>query len=144
METEVTPDGPVMITIAVPLRVGSAALIAVTLTGFDEGTESGARKSTLPDAGPAGAMHGTEAGWQIWPRIAFPLGIPLTVQVTAVFGVLVTVGVNVVRWVMATDTPEGATVTLTALTIVTTADTFAVPATAGTVTGLVEGRLLGA
>jgi hypothetical protein len=54
----------------------------------------------------------------------------LTVHVTAVFGVLATVGVNVVRWVIATDTPEGATVTLTVLTIVTVADTVAAPATA--------------
>ena len=62
METEVAPVGPVMITIAVPLRVGSAALVAVTLTGFDEGTAAGARKSTLPEAGPVGAIHGTEPG----------------------------------------------------------------------------------
>ena len=54
----------------------------------------------------------------------------MTVQETAVFGVLVTVGVNVVRWVMATEPPEGATVTLTALMIVMEADTVAVPATA--------------
>ena len=130
METEVTPDGPVMITIAVPLRVGSAALAAVTLTGFDDGTDAGARKSTLPEAGPVGAVHGTEAVWQIWPRVAFPLRTPFTVQVTAVFAVLVTVGVNVVRWAMATDAPEGATVTLTALTIVTDAETVVAPATA--------------
>jgi len=46
------------------------------------------------------------------------------------FDVPVTVGVSVVRWVVATDTPEGATVTLTVLTIVTAADTVAAPATA--------------
>lgn len=130
METEVAPVGPVMITIEVPLRVGSAALVAVTVTGSDEGTAAGARKSTLPDAGTVGATHGTEAGWQIWPRVAFPLGTPLTVQVTAVFDVPATVGVNVVRWVIATDTPGGATVTLTVLTIVTEADTVAASATA--------------
>ena len=130
METEVAPVGPVMITIEVPLRVGSAALVAVTVTGSDEGTAAGARKSTLPDADAAGAAQGTEADWQIWPRIALPLGTPLTVQVTAVFGVLVTVGVNVVRWVIATDTPGGATATVTALTIATVADTVAAPATA--------------
>lgn len=62
METEVAAVGPVMMMIAVPLRVGSAALVAVTLTGFDEGTAAGARKSTLPEAGPVGAMHGTEPG----------------------------------------------------------------------------------
>src|SRR5271156_1092590 len=130
METEVAPVGPVMITIEVPLRAGSAALVAVTVTGSDEGTAAGARKSTLPDAGAAGAAQGTEAGWQIWPRVALPLGTPLTVQVTAVFGELVTVGVNVVRWVIATDTPGGATATVTALTIATVADTVAAPATA--------------
>lgn len=61
METEVAPVGPVMITIEVPLRVGSAALVAVTVTGSDVGTTAGARKSTLPEAGPVGAMHGTVA-----------------------------------------------------------------------------------
>ena len=62
METEVAPVGPVMTMIAVALRVGSAALVAVTLTGFEDGTAAGARKSTLPEEGPAGAMHGTEPG----------------------------------------------------------------------------------
>jgi hypothetical protein len=124
--------------------VESAALVAVTVTGSDEGTTAGARKSTLPGTGPAGATQGTEAGWQIWPRVALPSGIPLTDHVTAVFDVPVTVGVSVVRWVIATDTAEGATVTLTVLTIVTVADTVAAPATAWMVTGLVEGKLVGA
>jgi hypothetical protein len=61
METDAAAVGPVMITIAAPLRVGSAALVAVTVTGLDAGTAAGARKSTLPEAGPAGAMHGTVA-----------------------------------------------------------------------------------
>jgi hypothetical protein len=74
----------------------------------------------------------------------FPLAIPLTVQDTAVFGVLVTVGVKAVRWVMATEAPEGATVTLTPLTIVTEADTVAAPDTACTVTGLFAGKFMGA
>jgi hypothetical protein len=130
MEMEVAPVGPVMITIEVPLRVGSAALVAVTVTGSDEGTAAGARKSTLPEAGTVGPTQGTVAGWQIWPRVVFPLGIPLTDHVTPVFDVPVTVGVSVVRWVIATDTAEGATVTLTVLTIVTVADTVAAPATA--------------
>jgi hypothetical protein len=143
-DTEIVPAGPVMMIIDVPLRVGSAALVAVTVTGFDGGTTVGARKSTLPGVGPVGATHGIVPGWQIWPRVVFPLGIPSTVQDTAVFGVLVTVGVNVIRWVMATEAPEGATVTLTALTIVTAADTVAAPATAWTVTGLFAGRFAGA
>ena len=130
METDAAVVGPVMMTIAVPLRVGSAALVAVTVTGLDVGTTAGARKSTLPEAGAAGAMHGTVASWQICPRIVFPLGIPFTVQATAVFGELVTVGVKVVRWVIATEVADGATVTLTVLTIVMEADTVAPPATA--------------
>jgi hypothetical protein len=133
-----------MITIEVPLRVGSAALVAVTVTGSDVGTTAGARKSTLPEAGAAGAMHGTVASWQICPRIVFPLGIPLTDHVTAVFDVPATVGVSVARWVIATDTPEGATATVTALTIVTVAETVASPATAWMVTGLFGGKFTGA
>ena len=61
METDEAAVGPVMMTIAVPMRVGSAALVAVTVTGLDVGTTAGARKSTLPDPGPVGAMHGTVA-----------------------------------------------------------------------------------
>jgi hypothetical protein len=130
IETDMAPVGPVMITIALPLRVGSAALVAVTVTGFDVGTPAGARKSTPPEAGPVGATHGTVACWQICPRSVFPLAIPFTNQVTAVFDVLATVGVSVTRWLMATDVAEGATVTLTLLTIVTAAETAALPATA--------------
>lgn len=62
IETDNAPVGPVMITIATPLRAGSAALVAVTVTGFEDGTAAGARKSTLPETGPIGAMHGTVAG----------------------------------------------------------------------------------
>ena len=129
-ETDNAGVGPVTMMIAVPVRAGSAALVAVTVTGFEAGTAAGARKSTLPEKGPVGAMHGTVAGWQIWPRIVFPFGIPLTAHVTAVFGAFMTVGVNVVRSVIATDTAEGATVTLTVLTMVTDAETVAAPATA--------------
>jgi hypothetical protein len=72
------------------------------------------------------------------------LGIPLTDHVTAVFDVPATVGVSVARWVIATDTPEGATATVTALTIVTVAETVASPATAWMVTGLFGGKFTGA
>jgi hypothetical protein len=97
METDAAPVGPVMMTMAAPLRVGSAALVAVTVTGSDVGTVAGARKSMLAEAAPVGAMHGTLACWQIWPRIVFPLATPLTDQVTAVFEVFVTVGISVTR-----------------------------------------------
>jgi len=97
METDTAPVGPVMMTMALPVRVGSAALVAVTVTGSDVGTVAGARKSMLPEAAPVGAMHGTVAGWQIWPRSVFPLVTPLTDQVTAVFEEFVTVGVSVTR-----------------------------------------------
>src|SRR5271156_3083094 len=97
METDTAPVGPVMITIAMPLRVGSAALVAVTVTGSDVGTIAGARKSMLPETEPVGARHGTVAGWQIWPRIVFPLATPSTDQVTAVFEEFVTVEASVTR-----------------------------------------------
>jgi hypothetical protein len=42
-------------------------------------------------------MHGTVAGWQIWPRIVFPLATPFTDQLTAVFEAFVTVGISVTR-----------------------------------------------
>jgi hypothetical protein len=58
------------------------------------------------------------------------LGIPLTDHVTAVFDVPATVGVSVVRWVIATEVADGATVTLTVLTIVMEADTVTPPVTA--------------
>ena len=97
MEMDAVPVGPVMITIAMPVRVGSAALVAVTVTGSDAGTVAGARKSMPPEAGTGGATHGTVAGWQIWPRIVFPLATPFTDQLTAVFEVFVTVGISVTR-----------------------------------------------
>jgi hypothetical protein len=130
MDTETTPVGPVIITIALPLRVGSAVLVAVTVTGSDVGTAAGARKSMAPEVSPVGTMHGTIACWQICPRIVFPSATPFTDHVTAVFELLATVGVRVTRWLMATDVAEGATVTLTVLTIVTVAETVAAPATA--------------
>ena len=97
METDTAPVGPVIMTMALPVRVGSAALVAVTVTGSDVGTAAGARKSMLPVVGPVGATHGTVAGWQIWPRIVFPLAMPLTDHVTAVFEEFVTVEVSVTR-----------------------------------------------
>jgi hypothetical protein len=130
METDVASVGPVMITIALPLRVGSATLVAVTVTGSDVGIAAGARKSMAPEPGPVGATHGTVACWQIWPRIVFPLTTPFTDQVTAVFEVLATAGVSVTRWLIATEVADGETVTLTLLTTVTAAETVAPPATA--------------
>jgi len=97
MDTDAEPVAPVMMMMAMPVRVESAALVAVTVTGSDVGTVAGARKSMLPEAATVGAMHGTVAVWQIWPRSMFPLAVPLTDQVTAVFEEFVTVGVSVTR-----------------------------------------------
>ena len=144
IEMATTPAGPVMMTIAVPLFVGSAALVAVTVTGFDVGMAAGARKSTLPDAAVGGAMQGFEPDSQIWPTAVLPFGAPLTDQVTAVSEVLVTTGVSNVRRLISTVVALGVMLTVTALTMVTAADVVAVPATAWMVTGLVEGRAAGA
>jgi hypothetical protein len=72
------PEGPVITAVALPDFDGSALLAAVTVTGLVAGTEAGARKSTLPEMGAAGAAHGFEPGTQICPTIALPFGIPFT------------------------------------------------------------------
>jgi hypothetical protein len=44
--------------IAVPLFAVSAWLVAVSWAGLVTGTEAGAKKSTLPETGPAGRVAG--------------------------------------------------------------------------------------
>lgn len=91
-------------------------------------------------------MHGFEFGVHAWPTVAFPLGIPSTVQVTLVFEVSVTVAVK--SWLAPAGTIAEAGDTVTAtdglLTIVTVADELCVPATALIVTGFVAGTVVGA
>jgi len=144
IEMATTPAGPVMMIMAMPLFVGSAALVAVTVTGFAAGTAAGARKSTLPEAGDGGEMQGFEPDSQIWPTVVLPLGVPLTDQVTAVSEVLVTTGVREVRRLISRVTALGVMLTVTALTMVTAAEAVMVPATAWIVTVLGEGREAGA
>ncbi len=85
-----------MVACALPLRVGSARLVAVSVTGFGVGIVAGAKYSTLPEIGPRGAQ-GFDAGTQIWPTVEFPSAIPFTVQVTAVLDEFATVAVNMAR-----------------------------------------------
>ena len=72
-----------IITGALALREASAALVAVTVTGFAGGRLAGARKSTLPAIGPVGETQGFEPVMQICPTVALPFTTPFTDQVTA-------------------------------------------------------------
>lgn len=83
--------------IALPVRDGSAALVAVRVTGFVAGTADGATKSMLPEAGMVGGRHGFEPCWHTNPSPDDPLATPLTAHDSAVFVVFVTVGVKVWR-----------------------------------------------
>jgi len=64
MAIVIGPLGPEIVTIAFPLFEGSALLVAVSTTGFVRGMDAGARKSTFPEAGPAGGTHGFVTTWQ--------------------------------------------------------------------------------
>lgn len=85
-------------TAAAPLLEGSATLVASTVT--------------LPDAGRiAGVVYTPVAS--IVPEAAFPPGIPFTLQITAVFVVLLTVAENVCGSPSNTEAEEGVTFTET-------------------------------
>ena len=87
-----------MLAVAVALEDGLATLVALTFTLAGLG-------------GTPGAVYRPAA--DIVPTAALPPAIPLTLQVTLVFAVLVTVAVK--TWVAdgATVTFEGATLTVT-------------------------------
>jgi hypothetical protein len=82
-------------------REGSAALVAVIVTGLLVGRLAGARKSTLPTVAPVGETQGFEPATQICPRFTFPFSTPSTDQVTAWLGVFTMVAENVCRWLTA-------------------------------------------
>ena len=86
-----------IVTIALPFFEASAWLVAVSCTGLVTGTDTGAKKSTLPEAGPAGVMQGFDPLTHIWPVVKFPLGIPFTDQVTDESALFVTVAANEFR-----------------------------------------------
>lgn len=111
-----------IITIALPLLEPSASLVAVKSTGLVPGTVAGARKSTLPETGPAGAAQGFDRARHIWPVVKFPLGIPFTDHVTAASAVFETVAANDFRWFTGTEAEGGATLTAMLLVSVTEAD----------------------
>ena len=120
------PTGPEIATIAFPLFDASARLVATSVTGFVAGTAAGARKSTLPLTGPAGAAHGFEPLKQTCPTTVLPFGTPFTVHLTAVSDVLATFAVNDLRWLTETVADPGETLTLTVLVTVTMALAVAV------------------
>ena len=129
-----TFTGPVITLIkiaAAPLREGSAWLVAVSVTGFVGGADSGARYSTLPEPGPVGATHGFELSWHTWPTVALPFAIPLTDHATLMSLEFETAGVNAARWPGESVAALGETLTLTLLVIVTVADAVTVPLDGG-------------
>lgn len=98
----------------------------------------------MPETAPFGETQGSVPATQICPTAAFPLGTPLTLQLTPVSGEFVTVAANVARSETPSVVSEGTTLTLTLLVIVTLADAVAVPPVAWTLTGFVDGRSPGA
>jgi hypothetical protein len=86
------------VTTAEPEAVGSAKLVAVTVTFGGEGAASGAVYT--PSA-------------EIVPTVLFPPEIPFTAQVTDAFDVPTTPAVNVVMAPGATVARDGVTVTVT-------------------------------
>jgi hypothetical protein len=125
--TLTVPDGFAIVTVATPLREGSALLVAVSATGLLAGTELGAKKSTAAELGPAGAMHGFVPETQTWPTVAFPSGTPTTDHDTVVSAVFVTFAVNDVRCPVESVAVGGITLTVTALVIVTVAEAISGP-----------------
>ena len=126
--TATGPEAAPIVINATPLRETSAWLVAVSTTGFIAGANAGARKSTLPETGPAGGVHGFVPDMHTWPTLALPLGMLLTDQVTLASGVFPTVAVNDARWLNARFAEAGETLTLTLLVIVTLADASIEPA----------------
>ncbi len=131
MATVIGPVGPAIVTIALPLFVASARLVAVSTTGFVSGKEAGARKSTSPEIGPVGGVHGSEPVRQICPTIALPFAEPFTAQITAASGVFVTFAAKVMRWPRGTVAAPGETLTATLLVKVTVAAAVCVPPASG-------------
>lgn len=149
ISTLTDPVIPVTVISALPIFVPSARLVAVRVTGFVAGTEAGARKSTFPAAGPAGAVHGFDPLTHTCPISGLPFSTAFTVQVTAVSGVLVTLAAKDCRWLVETVAVPGDTLTPTVLTTVTVAVAVPVPpaarlAVAWIVTAFGVGRSIGA
>jgi hypothetical protein len=128
----------VIVTLALPVFVASAMLVAIIVTLAGEGTT-------------AGAVY--VAPWfpfaTIVPIVAFPPAIPFTVQVTAVFGFPVPVTVAAKTCAPPADTvaADGATLTEMSSVNVTLADELACSSAtlvAVTVTRAVAGKIGGA
>src|SRR5579859_1997139 len=98
---------------AVALRVVSATLVARTVTGSGVGVEPGASKSTWRLLPLISGWHGLLATTQICPTVPFPLRMPLTVQVTALFALPKTWALNVTRRRMASVSVPGERLTPT-------------------------------
>jgi hypothetical protein len=114
-------------TVALPLLEASASLVAVSSTGLVPGSAAGARKSTLPETGPAGGEQGFDPLRHIWPVVRFPLTIPFTDHVTDASALFVTLAANDFRWLTGTEAEGGETLTAMLLVTVTEADATTEP-----------------
>lgn len=138
------PPVPTILICALALLVESASLVAVSATGFAEGTVAGAKKSIVVVPAPAGGTHGFEFVTQTCPSTVFPFATPLTVQTTDVSLALLTSAAKLARCCTTIFPLPGATLIVTLLTIVTVAEDEIPAATASIVTILGEGRSVGA
>ena len=137
--------GAVIVICALPVALGSAWLIAASVTLLGCGCVCGARYSTVLSVPEAGT-HGFDADAQTCPTAAFPLGMPFTVQATPELVVPVTVAVKLAVLPAIKVADGGDTVTATEVLVVTmtVAAALWVPAVASITTELGEGMVVGA
>ncbi len=106
---------------ALALCDGFAWLTAARVTGFGEGTDAGARNSTLLAGALVTTTHGFDATTQICPTAALPPAMPPACHVTFVFALPVTLAVNICRWLTARVAEVGESEMLAVLVSVTMA-----------------------
>jgi hypothetical protein len=76
---------------------GFAALTAERVTGFGDGTDAGARYSTLPAGAVVTTTHGFDPTAQTCPTLALPPATPPISHMTFVFALPETLAVNICR-----------------------------------------------
>jgi hypothetical protein len=90
-------------------------------TGFGDGTDAGAKYSTLPAGAVVTITHGLDATTQICPTDVLPPAIPPTCQMTFVFALPEILAVNICRWLAARVAERGDNEMLAELVSVTLA-----------------------
>ena len=101
---------------------GFAWLTTESVTGFGDGTDAGARYSTLPAGAIVTIAQGLDPTTQIWPTDVFPPGIPATCHETFVLALPEIVAVSICRWLTARVAESGDNEMLARLVSVTLAE----------------------